>query len=70
MTMLLLADRSLPIPYPVMLIVTCDGDHGLLPAPVAEFDASHGHPRDPALRSGWKFSPDGLVMCPDCARRR
>lgn len=74
MGMRLFADEAAPVPRPVTLAVTCDGDHdgGLLTSgvPEATFPLADGdHPRDPAVRAGWKFSPDGLVLCPSCARR-
>jgi hypothetical protein len=68
MGMQLRADESLSVPRPVVLHVVCDGDHGLLPAPYDVFDASDGCPRDPARRVGWRFTPDGLVLCPECRR--
>ena len=67
--MRLVADYTVPAPYPVTLIVRCDNDHGLFGEPTASFDASKGHPRDPAIRAGWKFTADGVVLCPACARR-
>lgn len=68
MGMVLIADRAKPIPYPITLLVSCDGDHGFLPTTVA-FPADEGHPRDSAMRSGWKFDGEGRVLCPHCARR-
>lgn len=69
MTMRLSADHSKTIPYPIMLLVTCDMRVGLFPCEAhAEFPADRGHPRDPAMRAGWKFTADGPVLCPACAR--
>jgi hypothetical protein len=57
------------IPYNITLDLDCDGRHGLLDAPHATFDATHGHPRDPAVKAGWKITADGPVLCPDCGQR-
>lgn len=70
MGMTLLADRSKPIPYPITLLVSCDGDHGFLPTnAVFAANAADEHTRAPAMRSGWKFDGEGRVLCPRCARR-
>lgn len=61
------ADRSRRRrPYPVLLVVLCDGAHA--EAPTETFDATEGHPRDAARKAGWKFTVDGLTLCPACAR--
>lgn len=56
------------IPHPVILILVCDGDHGLFPAPSKTFDVSHGFPRDIASDAGWKITHDGPVLCPECTK--
>ena len=68
----LTADYTAPIPRPVTMKLACDGDHGLLPAPVAKFDATDGAPRDIAGRHGWRFryGDQMLVLCPECAGRK
>lgn len=68
--MRLTADRSMPIPYPITLLVVCDARGDLFPCWTrAEFPADAGHPRDPAIRAGWKITADGVVLCPACAKR-
>lgn len=69
MGMRVVADRTAAgPPYPVSVTVTCDGDHGLFDPPAATFDCTDCAPRDPAVRSGWKFRPDGAVHCPEHAK--
>jgi hypothetical protein len=68
MGMRVVADYTVPPPRPCTITVTCDADHGPLDQPKATFDCTDCHPRDPAVRSGWKFTPAGLVFCPEHAR--
>ncbi len=68
MGMALTTDPTTPIPRRVTLWVSCDGEHGFLPT-VATFDATEGNPRAPAIRSGWRITQDGVVLCPRCARK-
>lgn len=65
MGMRLVADCTQPVPHPVTLHVRCDISHGLLEQPTATFPADVGHPRDNAIRAGWTFTGDGLVICPE-----
>lgn len=67
MGMRLIADYTVPTPHPITLIVTCDGRGGLFPCEAkASFDATEGHPRDPAVKAGWNFDPNGPIFCPQC----
>lgn len=56
------------MPYPIHIIVECDGEHGFFDPPKARFEVGpNKHPRDPAVASGWTFNPDGPVYCPECS---
>jgi len=65
----MVADYTVPVPHPVRVYLVCDGDHGLLDPPKADFDVSEGDPRHPAVAAGWVYTGDGPVLCPECARR-
>lgn len=59
------------VPRRIALVVTCDRRGDLLPCQAeAEFDVTEGHPRDPAIRAGWRFDPNGPVYCPNCKRAK
>jgi hypothetical protein len=57
-------------PRRITLVVSCDGDHGFLPA-TASFDATtSANPRGPAIEAGWRITADGEVFCPHHAKGR
>lgn len=49
------ADEKLPIPRPVTLELTCDGEHGLFPPDPQRFDGAGGFiaHHAAAMRAGW-----------------
>lgn len=57
-------------PYPVSIRLTCDRPHGLFAPPSEEFDCTNEQPRAPPTRAGWKITPDGEVLCPECATKK
>ena len=63
--------REASPPYALSIKVECDGPHEedlfSLVVSSAVFPCNEGYPRDQPMRSGWKFVPDGLVLCPACA---
>jgi hypothetical protein len=65
--MAIYADETKPVPRPIFIMVACDGDHGLFGAPSKTFPVEQVHPRDPPIKSGWKITPDGEALCPECA---
>jgi hypothetical protein len=64
-------DESAPIPRATHLRLTCDGAHGLLPAPAQTFtEPDYVAQRHAASVAGWRVSGDGVVLGPCCKRVR
>jgi hypothetical protein len=70
MGILISGEETGPYPRRSWLILTCDGDHGLLPAVSQRFDqdgyiAQHAA----AMRAGWKETHDRgrIFLCPECS---
>jgi hypothetical protein len=58
-------DPRQPVPRDVEIILTCDGDHGLMPPPRGRFEYYDG-----AMAAGWKetYRDDRrCFLCPACS---
>ena len=52
-------DESAPIPKPTVLVLECDGDHGLFPSQGANFErGGYIEQYAEAMRAGWRESWD------------
>jgi hypothetical protein len=63
MPMAVLAANPRALVPALLLVVSCDRDHGFLPC-TARFRIDSAHSRAPALRAGWKITGEDIVLCP------
>lgn len=61
-------------PVPIVLTLTCDGDHGLFPV-IQEFRNEEGYMREyqAAMNAGWKDaqrSEGRVFLCPSCSGKQ
>lgn len=67
---ILCPDESAPFPRPVVLELTCDGDHGLFPPTPKRFEHRDGFVGEhaDAMASGWleRQAPRGRIFLGPC----
>jgi hypothetical protein len=67
-------DETAPYPRPLVLALTCDGEHGLLPATVEHFEHPGGFiaQHAMAMKAGWLERGNGerLWFGPCCSGKR
>jgi hypothetical protein len=63
-------DETLPLPWPVALELSCDGNHGLFPPAPQRFEGGGFITQHAAaMRAGWLERQDGerQWLCPCCS---
>lgn len=68
-------DRRGPHPWPIEIVLRCDGEHGLFPGSTAEFRHERGYvgAYSAAMKAGWKDTQvDGrrVFLGPCCSGKR